>query len=195
MNPFRNQGELLQKSKNSLNCIRIFLTLKPITMNKVNTLLLGLAVMILASCNDKKRETQENSIAVKEAEENFDWLTGEWQRTNEEEGRKTFEFWLKMDNGEYHGVGHTMEDEDTIWYEEMVLVDKGEVWNLEITGEGDSLPTAFELISVESQGFTSENAQNKFPKQISYSLEGDTLKAVISGGGPEIPFVFVRPEE
>ena len=63
--------------------------------------------------------------------ESFDWLVGEWQRTNEKEGRETFEMWNKVTDYEYSGFGVTLQD-------------------------------------------------------------GDTLKALISGGGEEIPFDFKR---
>lgn len=45
---------------------------------------------------------------------NFDWLCGNWVRTNDEEGYRTYENWMKNSNTEYIGLGCTLQDGDTV---------------------------------------------------------------------------------
>lgn len=125
------------------------------------------------------------------ANENFDWLIGNWERTNEEEGKETFENWVKVNQMEYHGFGFTMEHEDTIWQENMKLISRDTNWDFEVTQKGENQPTIFRLKNIEINRFDSENQDNPFPKIISYFRIRNKLHAIISGGGTEIPFDFV----
>ena len=129
------------------------------------------------------KETSPTSIS-------FDWLLGDWERTNEQVGKSTFETWGKVGDSEYHGFGFTMQNSDTIWLENIILTNRDSGWNFEVTGKGESEPTIFRLSNIEKNRFDSENQENEFPKVISYHRDGDTLKAVVSGGGIEIPFDF-----
>lgn len=122
----------------------------------------------------------------------FDWLLGKWQRSNEQKGRETFEYWEKKNNSEYSGFGFTLQKKDTIWKENIRLIKSGEGWNFEVTGEGETNPTRFKLTSIEKEEFSCENKENEFPKNIIYSKNGDTLVAIISGGNMEIPFEFEK---
>lgn len=124
--------------------------------------------------------------------ENFDWLVGEWQRTNEKEGRETIEMWSKVADSEYSGFGATLQDGDTLWYENIKLVKSNNLWSFEVTGQADITATTFILTKIEEGRFTSENDQNEFPTKIEYYISGDMLKALISGGGEEISFDFKR---
>ena len=54
-----------------------------------------LIAFVFTMCNSKQTESTEN----------FDWLLGKWQRTNEEQGKTTFENWEKTNNSEYNGIG------------------------------------------------------------------------------------------
>ena len=47
-------------------------------------------LLFLTSFNMPKPEQTQKST-----NEDFSWLLGSWQRTNEEEGRQTFEHWKK----------------------------------------------------------------------------------------------------
>lgn len=124
------------------------------------------------------------------ASDNFDWLSGDWERVNEEAGKQTLEQWTKVNSKEYHGFGFTMRNSDTILQEEIKLIYRDSVWNFEVTGTGEDQATIFRIINIESNRFASENPENDFPKVISYYREGNKLNAVISGDGIEIPFEF-----
>jgi len=132
----------------------------------------------------------ESAQIPKQLNEDFSWLLGSWQRINEEEGRQTFEHWKKQSKDEFIGIGCTLKGGDTIWQEAMKLRKLDKNWNLEVTGEGESEPTIFKLTEINNDSFTCENPENEFPKLITYAKTGTGLKAVISGGGPNIEFKF-----
>lgn len=123
---------------------------------------------------------------------NFDYLLGNWKRSNEKEGKKTFEHWTKKSNSEYRGNGFTLLDGDTIWQENIVLMLYNGSWEYRVTGKGEEQPTVFWLTSIEKEGFTAENPENEFPKKITYRKPGEKLHATISGDDMEIPFEFEK---
>lgn len=146
--------------------------------------------ILMASCNNPG--TGHEKDGALSSLENFDWLVGEWQRTNEKVGRETIEMWRKETDSQYLGFGATIQDGDTVWYEHIKLVESNNLWSFEVTGKGDTTATVFMLTKIEKGKFTSENDQNEFPKKIEYHIMGNTLKALISGGDMEIPFDFKR---
>lgn len=54
--------------------------------------------------------------------------------------------------------------------------------------------TRFSLSPVKN-GFTCHNHNNPFPKKIDYKLTDTGMEAIISGGGPTIPFVFEKADQ
>ncbi len=131
----------------------------------------------------------------KSTNEDFSWLLGSWQRTNEEEGRQTFEHWKKLTNDEFIGIGCTLKGGDTIWQEAIKLRKLDNNWNFEVLGKGETESTVFTLTEMSDESFTCENPENEFPKIISYAKTATGLKAVISGGGPDIAFEFEKIDE
>ncbi len=146
-------------------------------------------IILIISCQEKHKNLIENS---KTSTENFDWLLGNWQRNNEKEGKQTFENWKKKNNSEYLGLGFTLQNNDTIWSENIKLIKSNENWDFEVRGKGESKPTIFKLTKIEKEKFTCENEMNEFPKKIVYFKNGDKIKAIIYGGDMEIPFEFER---
>jgi hypothetical protein len=121
----------------------------------------------------------------------FDWLVGDWQRLNDRPGRTTFEHWTKISSFEYHGLGYTLRNGDTIFKENMKLHIKNGKWIFEVSGVNED-PTLFVVSEKARRSFTCENEKNEFPKYIEYSLDGRTLKARIYGDGQEVLFSFER---
>lgn len=73
--------------------------------------------VVFLSCNQdttKNRTEKQDSSAEMKADEHFDWLTGNWKRLNEGEGKETFEKWEKISAAEYAGIGFIMQKGDTI---------------------------------------------------------------------------------
>ena len=123
--------------------------------------------------------------------ENFDWLIGTWERTNDEEGYRTYENWTKNSLTEYLGWGCTLQDGDTVFKENLRLIKADGEWNLEVTGVNEN-PTLFLLVNRKDNGFICENKLNDFPKLIEYSGQDSLLTAKISDGDTEISFHFKR---
>lgn len=135
-------------------------------------------ILAFSTCSEKK--------------ENFDWLMGQWVRINNSEGQTTYEFWEKKSEVEYAGIGFTMQQSDTIWKEHIYLRAKDGNWHFKVRGMNDVEPTIFQLTSIAEKRFVVENKENEFPKKIEYQLVNHHVRAVISGGGPEILFEFEK---
>lgn len=147
----------------------------------MKNILLLLVLLFSFSCNCNQK-----------SDESFDWLLGEWQRTNEEENLTTYEYWKKISDTEYEGLGIRLQQTDTLFQENIKLVKSDKTWNLLVITKEDSIPTTFKVTKIESTSFTCENPDNEFPNKIRYFKEGDHLKAIISSEEMEIPFQFER---
>lgn len=149
--------------------------------------LLLLSAIFLFACNAKEKSVSTETPAI-----HFDWLLGNWIRTNEKKDRQTFENWIKKSNSEYAGEGYTLQNNDTIWKESVQLIESDGQWKFAVTPKGTTEQTVFKLIKIENGAFTCESKTNDFPKIIHYFKDGNTIKAEISGGDMKIPFEFER---
>lgn len=154
---------------------------------KLNFWLFSILIMIIA-CEIAPTATQNTSKA---GIKNFDWLIGEWKRTDDKEGRKTYEYWTKINPEIYQGIGFTLENTDTVFKENIRLLKIDSVYNFEVIGVNEA-PTYFKFTNHTTNKFTCENPENEFPKKIEYHLVGDSLKAIIFGDEFSVPFTFVR---
>jgi hypothetical protein len=151
-------------------------------MRKIYSVVLLLAGFSCTSPSNTANTTGTSS--------NFDWLLGDWHRSNEQPGKETFEHWTKVSDVEYVGLGYTMQLNDTVWKEDIKLIYTEEGWQYKVIVTESSEPTIFLLTSMDQQSFRCENAQNDFPKVIEYARSGNNINAVISGGDMEIPYEF-----
>ena len=136
------------------------------------------------------RAVQSNSTHVSVEDVRFDWLLGDWRRSNEKPGRQTYESWSRQNPSLYVSSGYTLVEADTVWQEAIHLIRSGQQWRFEVTGKGESEPTVFTLSEINENSFTCENKQHDFPQKIQYTKIGDKIIAVISGGETQIPFEF-----
>ena len=153
---------------------------------------------ILCCCKQNTKEPaspEADSPEVSQSEDTFDWLLGNWQRTNEEEGKDTFEFWTRTSENEYSGFGFTLQASDTIWQELMLLKKENDSWGLVINSPDDPEPVIFRLTDKSTQEATFENPEWEFPKKIRYWKSEEGIQASVSGDGMEIPFAFRRLQE
>lgn len=144
------------------------------------TISLLLLLLLCCSCSPSEGSKGE-----------FDWLVGEWMRTDDAEGQQTFENWSRGNGSEYVGLGCTLQAGDTIFREELRLTQIDRQWNLEVIGVNES-PTYFVFTEQSDSSFLCENPANEFPNQISYRRVGESLSASIFGGGQEIQFQFKK---
>lgn len=149
--------------------------------------ILCLIVISLIACKDNTNTGE----TIQDHEIEAEWLLGDWERINEQEGIRTFERWVKTSEDNYEGIGWTMKGPDTVFKEILQIVERDDQWNLEISGVNDT-PTPFRITDIASESFVSENEENEFPKKIEYRRKDDQLIAIISGPGREIEFIFVK---
>lgn len=132
---------------------------------------------LILSCNDPR--------------ENFDWLIGSWTRINTDKANTTKEIWEKIDKKEYHGLGFTLQNQDTVFKENIRLFKRDSTWIYEVTGVHEA-PVEFAFSSYKEHQFVAENTQNEFPKKIVYYTENGQLIAIISADEDRIKFVFEK---
>ena len=142
----------------------------------------------LISCNQNSTNSSPKEIS---SNPNLDWILGDWQRTNDKEGKQNFENWEKISDQEYIGLGLTLQGKDTVFKENMRLIPIEGIWNLEVTGVNEK-PTLFYFTNQSKNSFVCENPNNEFPKKIEYYLEDKKLKAKISADEMEVSFDFEK---
>jgi hypothetical protein len=136
-----------------------------------------ICVIFLVSCSQEKRE--------------FDWLVGDWQRINDTDRQRTFEYWFHDEDGSLKGKGFTLEGKDSVFIENLAMKKIDQKWQLIVTGVHED-PTFFEVTSFTDKKFICENPTIDFPKKLEYSLKNDTLTALVSNEEFTIDFVFIR---
>lgn len=149
--------------------------------------------LMIVSCNQSKKEISNKQApeAIKPIE-NFDWLLGEWERVDEEEGKYTFENWDKIRETEYLGFGFTLQNGDTIKQEKMRLIKTRGHWKLTVKVPQESEKISFKMIKHSENDFTCENKEIDFPNKIRYWKNGANINALVSNTEMKIPFEFKK---
>jgi len=147
-----------------------------------------LAVSVFTMCNTKQNDQKTNNQEVG----TFDWLLGEWKRTNDEKGKETFEIWEKINASEYNGVGFTIQNNDTIFQEKMKMQKTAGKWIFLVKTNKDEEFTKFDIDKIEEDEFECKNDTLDFPKLIKYWKNGNKINALVSGDNMELSFEFER---
>lgn len=131
----------------------------------------------------------------KQTADNFEklkWLEGTWIMTNAMAGQSGYERWQKSAPIELRGYGVTMKGMDTVFIEKLrILVREDQLYYVADVLENVK-PVYFKLTEISNRSFVCENPDHDFPKKIAYRLDGDTLKATISGNGKSRDYLFIR---
>ena len=146
-------------------------------------------IILLTMCQSKPKSDMAN---IETKLENFDWLVGKWQRTNEEQGKLTYEYWDKVNDREYSGIGFTMAKEDTLRQEKLKLIKLAEQWELEVKVPEEINSITFKVEEYGDHSFKCINDSIAFPSVINYLKEGNNLKATVSGDSLKIDFEFSK---
>ncbi len=117
-------------------------------------------------------------------------LTGTWERTNGRPGKTYVEKWEQVHAGEFRGMGFFMQASDTTITERLRIVLSGSDIHYIADVPGNSGPTFFRFTKWETNHFVCENPSHDFPKKIEYQWNDRELKAVISGDGKSIVYLF-----
>ncbi len=122
----------------------------------------------------------------------LEWLIGSWTRTNTKPGRSALENWRKKSDTELTGRGVILRGVDTVFVEKIkIVVKEGELYYVADVPENKS-EVYFRITEIGKEQFVCENPQHDFPKNIQYRREGDVLRAVISGDGKEVEYLFKK---
>jgi hypothetical protein len=122
----------------------------------------------------------------------LEWLTGKWTRTNAEIGQSGYETWAKVSDLKLSGKGVTFKGKEVIFVENLEFIVKGTDIFYMVIVTGEKKPVYFKLTALSNDGFTCENPEHDFPKKITYRRSGNNVKAVISGNGQSVDYIFVR---
>ena len=124
----------------------------------------------------------------------LEWLAGKWVRTNSGAGQSGYETWENVSDLKLSGQGVTLKGKEVIFSENLEVIEKGNDIFYVVTASGEKESVYFRLTEINDNGFTCENPKHDFPKKITYTRNGNHVKAVISGNGKSVDFVFVRQE-
>ena len=147
-----------------------------------------LIICLLFSVNDNDEELHFNQP---QETENFEWLVGNWIRTNGKKESITTEIWEKSSDNLYLGTGLTKKNNKIVFRENLRLLKKGNNWTYEVTGVNEDT-TNFVIQSYSENSFIATNPDNPFPKKIEYTYKDEKLVAVISDEDKKIVFEFKR---
>ena len=134
---------------------------------------------------------EESHFNQPQEKANFDWLVGNWIRTNGKKESTTTEVWEKASDNLYLGTGLTKKNNKIVFRENLRLLKKGNNWTYEVTGVNAD-PTNFAIQSFSENNFIATNPDNPFPKKIEYIYKDGKLVAVISDDHKEIVFEFEK---
>lgn len=134
---------------------------------------LFILVLTLSAC---KKSKEESKILV------ADWLPGKWE--NKTADGTLLEIWKKTNDSLYDGVSYFIKAKDTLHFETLQLIQKGE--NLSyissIRGQNDDKPATFNLLNSSEKQLVFENPKIEYPKNIIYNQTSkDDLDILISG--------------
>lgn len=124
----------------------------------------------------------------------LEWLTGKWIRTNSKAGHSGYENWEKVSDLKLNGKGVTLKGKEIIFTENLELMVKGNDVFYVVTLADEKKPIYFKLTALSDNGFTCENPAHDFPTKITYTRTGNDVKAVISGNGKSVDYIFVREQ-
>lgn len=154
----------------------------------VRLLILVLISFTIAMCSS----LQNDEKPTMQSSENFDWLLGNWKRTNDKNGKQTFENWKKISADEYSGVGFTLQNNDTISKEEMTLLKANNRWNFLVKVQDEKNFISFEMAEINQDNFECKNDSLDFPNRIKYWKNGNKINALVSGDSMKLYFEFER---
>ena len=141
-------------------------------MSKILYPAIVLFVLILCGWNIR----YSNDIA------NAHWLIGTWQMKTAR--GNIYENWKRTNKYELSGKSYMLKEKDTVTFETMKLVQKGDslFYIPTVKGQNQELPVRFAKKSITNGQLVFENLAHDFPQLISYRRIGqDSLVAEIAG--------------
>ena len=128
---------------------------------------------------------------LKAKADQYTWLLGSWTRSNGSQGNHTMEHWSRESEYTYVGYAYTVQEGDTIFYENLAMTFGLKKSEYAVSGPNDDL-TIFEMVNSSKTALDFHNKSNEYPKTISYNKTLEGMDATISGGGPVVTFEYKR---
>jgi len=147
------------------------------------TLILALAGCLLSGCSSQPVEDTDKWHL-------FENLTGGWIREQGDSLLSTEE-WRYGEEGMY-GIGITLGNGDTIFREEMGILEIEGKYFYQATVPHNPGLVQFEVTILSDSGFTCENPKHDFPKKIKYQWNEDSLWVTISDDERSVEFNFKK---
>jgi hypothetical protein len=154
----------------------------------IKKFLLMIAILLVANVSNAQESTVQKFKKLA-------WLTGTWNRTNAGVGKSGYETWSKVSDVKLTGKGVSIEGKKIVFVENLEFIAVGTDIFYTVVVTGEKKPVYFKLTALSNNGFTCENPKHDFPKKITYQRSGNTIKAVISGNGQSVDYIFVRKAE
>jgi len=146
-------------------------------------LILALVVSLLSSCSSQPVEDTDKWHL-------FENLAGGWIRAQGDSLLSTEEW--RYGEEDMYGIGITLENGDTIFSEQMGILEIEGKYFYEATVPHNPGPIQFELTILTDSGFTSENPKHDFPTKIEYKWNNDSLWVTISDDQRLVKFNFKK---
>jgi hypothetical protein len=137
------------------------------------TAVLFILVLALSSC---KKPNEGSKILV------ADWLPGKWE--NKTADGNLLEIWKKTNDSIYDGASYFIKGKDTLHFETIQLIQKGEelLYISTIRGQNNDKPAIYKLLNSTEKQLVFENPKIEYPKKIVYiQISKDNLGIEISG--------------
>ncbi|HEY6504183.1 MAG TPA: DUF6265 family protein [Chitinophagaceae bacterium] len=158
----------------------------------------------IAACNNESNNTVDDAgsktdtAAVAGKQLVFDKIAGTWQS----EDGKSFERWIKNEDGSFQTTVFSIKGADTSWIESGKVYPENGQWVFENTvkDQNDGKPVKFVSSSLSENSVQFSNPAHDFPTDINYTLpDAKTINAFIvgpndKGGKDTIPYNFKRVE-
>ncbi len=129
------------------------------------------SLLFLSGCSTSNKEIKKT-----------EWLIGTWECKTPE--GSLYETWNKLNQSELAGKSYFLNNQDTVLFETIQLIEKSNKLLYIVTGKTkvNESPVSFESIVSTTDQFIFENKHHDFPQRISYQKVGsDSLLAEISG--------------
>lgn len=132
----------------------------------------------------------QNEIVMKAQEFNF--LEGNWIRINDDEGLQTYENWKRKSPVEFIAKSFSVSNNQVVWEENSSLKITHNKVILKIkTSPLKSINYSCSKTN-ELDYIICTNYNNDYPNKIEYWMQNDTLNSKISGGGPDVSFIYIK---
>lgn len=132
---------------------------------------------MICSCKDKN-----GSVGKYEKLATMNWLLGNWENKMIEGNLS--ESWEKKDDSTFVGHSYFIKEKDTISFESIELLQKGDAifYIPTVKGQNKDKPITFKLTTSTDNQFIFENPAHDYPQKIVYKKAGpNDLIATISG--------------